>query len=123
MEKLRQANKTYYFETMKERWAEANFEGKMPNIEQRSMASLGDFLHGYFDFQEAFSNKEFHIRLPIIKDDSFVYTCEFINPERVEEYYNNSCNSMDEDTFYSWFEKLRSEKVYVNNIGVEVGNN
>lgn len=123
MEKLRQANKTHYFETMKENWVDKNFEGGMPNIEQRSVASFGDFLHGYFDFQEAFSNKEFHIRLPIIGDDSFVYTCEFVNPERTEEYYNNACNSTDEDAFYSWFDKLRSEKVYVNNIGVEVSNN
>lgn len=37
----------------------------------------------------------FEVKIPITDEDSWVYTCRFLNPEHAEEFYTACCRTED----------------------------
>ena len=59
------------------------------------------------------------VKIPITDEDSWVYTCRFLNSERAEEYYTTCCKTEDLKEFAVWNCKLQEEKVKVLNIELQ----
>lgn len=64
----------------------------------------------------------FEVKIPITDEDSWVYTCRFLNPERAEEYYAACCKTEGLEEFDVWNYRLQGEKVEVLNIKLECNN-
>lgn len=96
-----------------------NFESeptlpKIETVQLTTFAELQDYAVG-----DIFSSPIFEVKIPITSEDSWVYTCRFLNPERAEEYFAACCRTENLEEFKVWCYKLHEEKVEVLNLKLE----
>lgn len=92
-------------------------EPKLPKVETVNLTTFEE-LHGY-TMEDVFLSPIFEVKIPITDEDSWVYTCRFLNSERAEEHYTACCRTEDLDEFAVWNCKLQEEKVEVLNIELQ----